>query len=141
MKKLLLIISVVLTMTTLFSCSNSGSSKKEAEKLPELKGKWTILSVYGNEIKSEKTPFIEFADADRVHCQLPCNIFNTTITHKEGTNELTFNQGQMTMMTCPDYASEDALVKALNSTVTFNGTDKEMQFLNQNGEAIVTLKK
>lgn len=98
-----------------FGCKTSKTEKTVSTE--QLAGKWNVTQVAGNEVKAEKTPFIDFAAENRVHAELGCNLYNSTYTYEPTTGELTFAEnGQRTMMFCPDMPTEDAIIKAIGET-------------------------
>lgn len=120
------------------------AQKSETLSSDELTGKWTITNVNNQEIKIENTPFMDFTNENKIHANVGCNIYNSTFTYDATTGAITFPaNGQMTMMMCPDMATEGAIVEAIANTRKVKKAEKEncINFLNEAGESIMTLCK
>lgn len=120
------------------------AQKTETLSSDELNGKWTITNVDNKEIKIENAPFMDFLGENKIHANVGCNIYNSTYTYDAATGVLTFSaNGQMTMMMCPDMATESAIVKAISTThkVEKASTANCINFLNEAGEVVLTLCK
>ena len=124
------ILITILSVLT-FGCKSS------KETPVSLKGKWNITSVNGKEVKTDNQPFVEFMSGNKIHAQLGCNIFNTR--YQSSGDNLSFSDGQRTMMFCPYMDTEDAVLKALMQTEKYQKTDNGIAFLNANGEIVLNL--
>ncbi|MEG1586891.1 MAG: META domain-containing protein [Bacteroidales bacterium] len=136
--------SALILSALFFTPSCKTSQKAETLSSSELNGKWTIQSVNNQEIKIERTPFMDFMEENRLNAQVGCNIYNSTYTYDATTGDLTFPaNGQMTMMACPDMATEDAIVKAIAATKKVEKAEsgKCINLLGADGNVLMTLCK
>lgn len=133
----------------------TGSSKKDVivlqKRQPEitlndLAGKWMITEAYGEAVPEgmEAQPFLEFNLIDmKLHGVAGCNIVNSNLKHDDAiANSLVFHNLIRTMMSCPDMAVEDRVVRALHATTTF-GAEKEgvVGFYDKDGVLVLTIEK
>ena len=121
------------------------TARQAANDTPtELTGKWTIKSVNNKDIQIERTPYMDFLADNRLSAQVGCNLYNSSYTYQPATGTLNFAaNGQMTMLFCPDMATEDAIVKAIAATkkVRKASSGNCLEMLNEKGEVILTLCK
>ena len=143
MNKTLILGLAAMAAVSVTSCKTA--SKSTAANASELiLNKWTIQSVNGSDVKTEKDLFLEFGAGNRMHGQVGCNIFNTTYTLTPASNQLKFSEnGQRTMMYCPDMNIEDEVVKAIGATTAyrFENNGKSMLLLNAAGKTVLKLNR
>ncbi|WP_106829469.1 META domain-containing protein [Parabacteroides pacaensis] len=137
MKNILyLILPVVLVL--LASCEGKKVDAKT------LNGKWEIISVNGEKIKSvENQPYIEFdMSTKKVHGSGGCNIFNSTVTLSDTeASSIKIAPAAATMMACPEMDMESKIFKVLTEVTAVKSTDKpdEVALVNQAGEIVLLL--
>lgn len=122
----------------LFACSEV---KTDAHKL---EGKWNITKVKGEEILKEGMPNVNFdMNTNKANGNAGCNIFNTNITlDSTDVSKVSFSLGATTMMTCPNMATETAVLAALSTVVSVKAvSDNEMELLDNQGNPVLTLSK
>ena len=133
----------------------TGSSKKDVivlqKKQPEitlndLAGKWMITEAYGEVVPEgmEAQPFLEFNLIDmKLHGVAGCNIVNSNLKHDAAiANSLVFHNLIRTMMSCPDMAVEDRVVRALHATTTLGrGKGAVVGFYDKDGVLVLTIEK
>ena len=143
MNKTLILGLAAMAAVSVTSCKTA--SKSTAANASELiLHKWTIQSVNGSDVKTEKDLFLEFGAGNRMHGQVGCHIFNTTYTLTPASNQLKFSENvQRTMMYCPDMNVEDDVVKALGSTTAyrFENNGKSMLLLDAAGKTVLKLNR
>ncbi len=154
MKKILLWSVIAMTTCMTYSCKNTTSdkssnemtettmSKTEMLNSSELAGPWTATTLYGDEVTTAEPVTMEFMQDGKVHAKLGCNILNTTYTFDEKEGTLTFgDNGQRTMMMCPDMQVEDNMVKALQAVTNAKMENGMLNLMNAKGETLIVLKK
>lgn len=138
MKKVLYFILPV--MLVLFA--SCGDKKVDAKTL---NGKWEIVSVNGETIKSENMPFIEFDMAtNKVHGNGGCNIFNSSVTLSDtDASALKIAPAAATMMACPEMDMESKIFHVLTEVSGVKATDKadEVALVNNSGVTLLVLSR
>ena len=104
-------------------------------------GRWLIDEVKGEKVTAtEQVPFLEILTSKRrVHGNLGCNIYNATIPMDFSDNAISFASGQMTMMMCPDMATEDSIRAALQEVKAFNLDGDTLSLLDGDGNTVLVL--
>ncbi len=152
-----MIMSLVAASLMTASCNcgakKDGESKCETKKeccaegkatldLAMLSGSFNVVKIEGNDVKTENPVTMEFNADNKVHANLGCNIMNTSYEADAKTGAFKFaDNGQRTMMMCPDMATEDALVKAMQEVVSASTCEKGIALKNSKGDVIIALKK
>lgn len=112
----------------------------------ELIGRWNIVEVSGESVKSEKA-FFEFVKEDntlRLHGNAGCNLMNTeTELDAKKPATLSFSVPRVTMMACPDLETEDKILKAFENVtqVKPGKTATQLQLADKDGKSMLTLEK
>ena len=166
MKKILLWSLISMTTLMTYSCKNTASDKSSNESIEitesteatkatketsadmtdvitvsELTGPWTATTLYGEEVTTTEPVTVEFMQDGKVHAKLGCNILNTTFTVDEA-GALTFGEnGQRTMMMCPDMQVEDNMVKAMKDVTKAEMKDGMLVLKDAQGNTLIILKK
>lgn len=132
-----------------FDVTDSSLSLKDADGavvatfVPKLSidGKWMFEEVNGKKVAAtDRIPFLEIKTAEaRVHGNLGCNIYNSSIDFDMVSNAISFKAGQMTMMACPDMSIEDAIKTALQDVVSFTLDGDTLRLLDAGGEVLLLL--
>ncbi|MGL4292446.1 MAG: META domain-containing protein [Bacteroidales bacterium] len=142
MKKKVTSMLVIAASILTFGCKTTKTEKTISPE--QLAGKWNITLIDGKEAKAEKTPFIDFAAENRIHAQLGCNIYNSSYTYNPSTGELKFSEnGQTTMMFCPDMETEKAVLNAINATRKVRSSESGncIDLLDENSKTLMTICK
>ena len=140
MKSSLLFGLAAVSIASLSSCSSVKSIPVD-----NLSGEWSIKKIYGDKVKVSEDvvePYIAFDVVNsRFFGHAGCNsLMGTFATGEE--NEIQFTSTGVTMMMCPDIATEDALLKALASVKQYNITgDGELELSNASDRTLITLEK
>ncbi|MDO4703587.1 META domain-containing protein [Tannerella sp.] len=112
----------------------------------ELIGRWNIVEVSGEPVKSDKA-FFEFVKEDntlRLHGNAGCNLINTeTDLNEEKPATLSFSVPRVTMMACPDLETEDKILRALENVtqVKHGKTETHLHLADKEGKNMLTLEK
>ncbi|MCC8134221.1 MAG: META domain-containing protein [Tannerellaceae bacterium] len=121
------------------ACSNH---KGDARKLD---GRWNIKSVNGDQIVTERTPFLEFNIKEgKLHGNAGCNVVNSAIKlDDKDQSALIVERGVTTMMACPDLETEDRVLRALEhvSYVKDGSNSDEMYLTDNTGTVLLVLTK
>lgn len=109
-----------------------------------LNGAWRVTSIAGEAVNpSINIQVVLDAEEGRIHGSAGCNTLNgklvSTLERKDG---IEFRDLRTTRMTCPDIATEQAFLVALEEIVSVsqNGKDK-INLNNDQGQAIVTMER
>lgn len=141
MKKLLLGTVALCMGAWMMSC---GCSNK-ANGTFVFNGKWTIVSVNGNQLgKMENTPFLDFnAAGKRVNGNAGCNIINGDYSQGKGEKaSLKFGDMLSTMMACPDGNTERKILDAIGKVSKYQvNKDGTASLLDASGKEVLKLKK
>ncbi len=122
-------------------CCVEGKTSSKLD-LAMLSGSFNVVKINGNDVKTENPVVMEFNADNKVHAKLGCNIMNTSYEADATTGAFKFaDNGQRTMMMCPDMATEDALVKAMQEVTSASTCEKGIALKNSKGEVIIALKK
>lgn len=140
MKSSLLAGLALTAVAALTSCSSVKSIPVE-----NLSGEWSIKKINGDKVKvTDETvePYLAFDVVNsRFFGHAGCNsIMGSFATGAD--NEIIFTSTGVTMMMCPDIATEDALLKALASVKQYDITDDgELQLVSASDRTLVSLVK
>lgn len=126
---------------TMTFTSNDGKEVMTLVTKRDIDGRWLFDTVRGEKIgTTDKVPFLEiYSSKRRVHGNLGCNIYNATIPMDFSDNAISFANGQMTMMMCPDMATEDSIKAALQEVETFKLDGDTLSLLDGAGNTVLTL--
>lgn len=126
-------------MGTMFACSEVKTDVKK------LDGKWNIMEVKGEKVLEAGLPQMDFDMAEnKVHGNVGCNIFNTTVTlDPNDVSAITIAPAATTMMACPNMEQEDAILKAMLdvATVKAGQSENEMLLVDKDGNVLLVLSK
>lgn len=88
--------------------------------LSDIKGKWRIVTVFGENIPvSDQDPFVNFdTDNSRISAFAGCNRLSGRIKSAEK-NTTTISNVISTRMACPDISTEQNVITALEQTASF----------------------
>lgn len=146
MKKTSFLCLIVMAALSATSCKTSekmnADNASTAVTTQQLAGKWEINTVFGSPAKAEKDLFIEFLPENRIHGEVGCNIYNSSYTIDPAKGELKFAEnGQLTMMFCPDMATEDSVLKAIRATRKYRLDEggKCLSLLDENGKLLMKI--
>ena len=142
MKKIVLKFMAVCTGALIVSCG----SGKNMLSISSLDGEWNITEVDGQQISTERMPFIGFDVVQkRIYGNSGCNrMMGTFEADSLKPGALKFGQIGSTRMMCPDMKVEQMVLGALDKVTSFQTvSDKpEVIFLcNQDGQSLITLEK
>ncbi len=134
MKRIVLGLALASAMLATASCCS----------VPELSGKWNILTVNGEEatVIGEEKPFMEFNTEDsRIHGFTGCNIMNGAYT-QDGKN-LTFGNMATTMMAGPEenMKTESAVLDAIGKVASVKADGENILLLDEDKNVILELGK
>ena len=134
MKRIVLGLALASAMLATASCCS----------VPELAGKWNILTVNGEEatVIGEEKPFMEFNTEDsRIHGFTGCNIMNGAYT-QDGKN-LTFGNMATTMMAGPEenMKTESAVLDAIGKVASVKADGENILLLDEDKNVILELGK
>ncbi len=142
MKKILLFVGMIPALCAGFLCACATAQTN----IKQLEGKWTIVAVNGEKIQKEEPPFLEFDMKEmRVHGNIGCNIYNSTLKQpdEKDASSLAFNPGISTKMACPDLATEQAVLKAIEAVkaIKTGPTTQEIQLIDAEGNTLLLLSR
>ncbi len=110
-----------------------------------LEGRWTIVEVSGDSVKTTNQAFMEFNLSEmKLHGNAGCNTFNSSITlDKDDISKIRIAPGMSTMMACPDLDTENKILKAIESVdyVKTNNKANEMLLTDKAGKVLFVLRK
>jgi heat shock protein HslJ len=138
-KNILFALSLVALTMGATGCKTS--QKQETLAQDALTGTWTISAAEGNAVSAEEPLTLEFTADGKVHGKVGCNIYNNSYTFDAEQATLTFSDnGQRTMMMCPDMETEDAIVRALTATASVaKGEGECLNLLSATGDIVLTI--
>lgn len=111
--------------------------------LSDIKGKWRIVTVFGENIPvSDQAPFINFdTDNSRISAFAGCNRLSGGIKSGEK-NVLTISNVVSTRMTCPDMAPEQNVLTALGQVRSFGiSLNGNLLFFSAGGNEVMELMR
>lgn len=125
--------------------TNTGRTVMKLRKhnLSFLNGAWKVTAIDGKEI-SAKVKIVIDVDQKQVHGNAGCNLLNGEITiNMDKGNGIEFKNLATSRMMCPDIATEQAFLLALENVDTAaKGPNAETAFLkNSAGQVIISLKR
>lgn len=119
MKKVVVFLSIAIVAFILASCH----AKKEAEPLKKLDGQWNIYELNGNKVVTSgvnELPYLVFdATAGQMYGFVGCNRVMGSFDANAQPGVLAFGSLNTTKMTCPDIATEQAIMDALGNVRKF----------------------
>lgn len=142
MKKLVVKLMAICAGALIVSC-NSG---KNMLSISALNGEWDITEVGGQQITTDKMPFIGFDVAQkRIYGNSGCNRMMGSFeadSLKPGT--LKFGQIGSTRMMCPDMKIEQLVLGAMDKVTSYQTVSDKPEVIalcNQDGKPLMTLEK
>ena len=125
--------------------TNTGRTVMKLRKhnLAFLNGAWRVTAIDGNEI-SAKIKIVLDVDQKQVHGNAGCNLLNGEITiNLDKGNGIEFKNLATSRMTCPDIATEQKFLLALENVDTAaKGPNADTAYLkNSAGQVIISLKR
>ena len=111
--------------------------------LTDIKGKWRIVTVFGENISvSDQTPFITFdTDNSRISAFAGCNRLSGGIKGGEG-NAISISDVISTRMACPDMATEQNVLTALGQVGSFGiSINGNLLLFSAGGNAVMELMR
>lgn len=125
--------------------TNTGRTVMKLRKhnLAFLNGAWRVTAIEGNDI-SAKIKIVIDVDQKQVHGNAGCNLLNGEITiNLDKGNGIEFKNLATSRMTCPDIATEQAFLLALENVDTaVKGPNADTAYLkNSAGQVIISLKR
>ena len=140
MKKTFLKAAVLLCAGIGMTACGSG---KQAVQAIDLTGEWNIVTVNGDTIKAENTPYLGLDMAEkRLYGNAGCNrMMGTFEADSLQPGKIKFGQIGTTRMMCPDMDTESKVLQALNSVQGYTETGQGIALTDAEGNAVLTLKK
>ena len=117
--------------------------KLRKRNLAFLNGAWRVTAIEGQPISARIMMVIDI-DENRVHGNAGCNMLNGEIVvNLDKGNGLEFKNLATSRMTCPDIATEQAFLLALENVDTADkgASDNEALLKNTSGQVIITLTR
>lgn len=141
MKHSIIIASAAFALLAMGSCSSS-----KPVELSTLAGKWNIVDVNGKPLtvtSADDTPYVGF---DVVNGSISgfagCNRIMASFATNLPAGELEMSQIASTRMACPDMATEQSVIEALNSVKGYKqGKDGRIELISSDGKNLITLEK
>ncbi len=126
---------------TMTFTNNDGTPVMTLVPKRDIDGRWLFDTVRGKKVRTtDNVPFLEiYSSKRRVHGNLGCNIYNATIPMDFSDNAISFANGQMTMMMCPDMETENSVRTALQEVKTFKLDGDTLSLLDSEGNTVLTL--
>ena len=129
----------------LYSASGTPVMKLRSRNLSFLDGAWTIVSIHGNPVpKSADLRVVIDIEERKIHGNAGCNILNgELVVNLDKGNGLEFKNLATTRMTCPDIATEQQFLLALEEVDTaVRGADASTAIMkDSDGKTIITLSR
>lgn len=142
MRKLVLKFMAVCTGALIVSCG----SGKNMLSISSLDGEWNITEVDGQQISTERMPFIGFDVAQkRIYGNSGCNrMMGSFEADSLKPGALKLGQIGSTRMMCPDMKTEQMVLSALDKVTSFQTVSDKPEVIslcNQDGQPLMTLEK
>ena len=139
MKRTLLGITAVCAGALMISCASS----KKTVQVADLAGEWNIVTVNGEKIGNQVTPFIGLdMDAKRVYGNAGCNRmmggFELDSVH---TGKIHFDQIATTRMMCPNIDMEQKILGALGRVEGYSERKGGVELTDAEGKTVLVLEK
>ena len=133
MKKVFL--SAVMGAAIMCSCSTTNTSVN-------LAGEWNIVTVEGEEVASEETPFIGFDIKDgRMYGNAGCNSIMANVTVDSVKNTIALSNVGATRMMCPDMKLEGKVLSALEKVAGYQVSEVGVELTDAEGKVVFGLEK
>lgn len=127
----------------LLSSTGQSVMKLRKHNLAFLNGAWRVTNIEGDAVKVKIRIVIDI-DEHKIHGNAGCNLLNGDITvNLDKGNGIEFKDLATSRMTCPDIATEQAFLLALEnvSTADKGSTNDDALLKNASGKTIITLKR
>ena len=140
MKKTFLKAAVLLCAGIGMTACGSG---KQAVQAIDLTGEWNIVTVNGDTIEAENTPYLGLDMAEkRLYGNAGCNrMMGTFEADSLQPGKIKFGQIGTTRMMCPDMDTESKVLQALNSVQGYTETGQGIALTDAEGNTVLTLEK
>ena len=140
MKKTFLKAAVLLCAGIGMTACGSG---KQAVQAIDLTGEWNIVTVNGDTIEAENTPYLGLDMTEkRLYGNAGCNrMMGTFEADSLQPGKIKFGQIGTTRMMCPDMDTESKVLQALNSVQGYAETAQGIALTDAEGNAVLTLEK
>ena len=140
MKKTFLKAAVLLCAGIGMTACGSG---KQAVQAIDLTGEWNIVTVNGDTIKAENTPYLGLDMAEkRLYGNAGCNrMMGTFEADSLQPGKIKFGEIGTTRMMCPDMDTESKVLQALNSVQGYAETGQGIALTDAEGNTVLTLEK
>lgn len=140
MKKTFLKAAVLLCAGIGMTACGSG---KQAVQTIDLTGEWNIVTVNGDTIKAENTPYLGLDMAEkRLYGNAGCNrMMGTFEADSLQPGKIKFGQIGTTRMMCPDMDTESKVLQTLNNVKGYAGTEEGLVLTDTEGNTLMTLEK
>ncbi len=133
MKKIIL--SAAIMTAFLSSCGNAG-------KTVNLAGEWNIVSVEGQQVKSEENPFLGFDMEDgRLYGNAGCNSIMAKVSVDTLKSTIELSGVGATRKMCPDMKLEQQVLKALEKVSGYQSSEKGVELTDAEGTILFSLVK
>ena len=133
MKKVIL--SAVMTAALVSSCGN-------VAKTVNLAGEWNIVSVEGQQVASEKDPFLGFDMEDgRLYGNAGCNAIMAQVAVDSMKNTLELSQVGATRRMCRDMKLEQQVLAGLEKVAGYQASASGVELTDANGKVVFGLEK
>ena len=117
------------------SCGNAG-------KTVNLAGEWKIVSVEGQQVASEETPFLGFnMEEGRLYGNAGCNSIMGALTVDSLKGALQLSEVGATRKMCPDMSLEDKVLAALAKVAGYQASAEGVELTDANGNIVFSLAK
>lgn len=133
MKKIIL--STAIMAALMSSCGNAG-------KTVSLAGEWNIVSVEGQQVTSDKDPFLGFDMKDgRLYGNAGCNSIMAEVAVDSSKNTIELSQVAATRKMCLDMELEQQVLAALEKVAGYQASEKGVELTDEKGNVVFGLEK
>lgn len=135
MKKLFLF-AAVLFAAVMTSCGTSGNQV-------DLSGEWNIVSVEGQKLEGESSPFVGFDIKEgRLYGNAGCNnIMGSLELDSVNPGRIVLSNIGATRMMCPDMNTESKVLGALNNVSGYQASANGVELTDGSGKVVLSLEK
>lgn len=124
-------------------CMTSCGTGKKAVSITDFSGVWNIVSVKGETVDAEETPYLNFDQkTNRVYGHAGCNrLMGSYHVDSLNAGKVKFGQMMTTKMMCPEMNLERNVLDALNKTEGFVQTGDTIELKDAGNNRVMTLQK
>lgn len=129
---------------TLSSSTGLSVMKLRKRNLAFLNGAWRVTSVDGTPVTSAKVRIVIDIDDNRIHGNAGCNLLNGEIVvNLDKGDGIEFRNLATSRMTCPDIATEQAFLLALENvdTASRGASDDQASLKDSSGRVVISLER